>query len=189
MPLKSSASQGSGPHGASPLSSWEIRSGLGNGNATQARKRKNKLREDFQSFPEISLGPPHNRLTTGREEGMGWNAQENKLAIKGIWGRTSNHAPRQGQGDSHCPQEETAVSPWPKGRDPLRKNIGIDSHEGRTHISRTLAAWRNLVHQEAASPSGPRNSPFPGCREVWFQNQRESRISSASISRDWQLQN
>lgn len=71
MHLTTSASQGSGPHGASPLSSWETRTGLGNGNAPPARKRKNKLKEDFQSFPEIPLGPPHNRLAGGRREGRG----------------------------------------------------------------------------------------------------------------------
>lgn len=67
-PLGISASQGSGPHGASSLSSWETRTGLGNGKATPAGKRKEKLRGNIRMVPNISLGPPPNGLFgVGRE--------------------------------------------------------------------------------------------------------------------------
>ena len=194
MPLKISASQGSGPHGASPLSSWEIRTGVGNGSASPARKRERQVEGRHPELFLRSLCPPHCGLVGEGRSGL----PRGPMSHQGFWGRGPNCAPRYAQGDSDSPQGESASSPW------LRRN---EIPSGRMYV---LISWEAPPHrrgptshntgrtEEQRSPRGTRENPLPqgpeprsslGSNEVQFQSQREPGISPPSISKGWWVQN
>ena len=167
MPLKSSASQELGSHGASPLSSWQIRSGLGNGDTTPARKRDRQVEGRHPELLLRSLCPPQG---TQVELGGEGDCLGDQWATQGFWGRGPNCTPCKDQGDSDSPQGESASSPWLRRKDiPSARMDVLRSWEAPAHrrgpTSTTLQGrrhWGLLGAPQESFPSKPEGtSDFP----------------------------